>query len=185
MCQKGYKMLKCTNAEEREINQNHCKKCDQNLEERNSDIFSPSLCSNTAEVKKIVLFKHKCYCLILAQYNVSIKWTSSGFSCYSYMTLGCCRAPLSSPDQILSGLGRWSSTWPSPPRPPGTGQGSTRGTADTRWPRPRNSRTPGPGKMLVITLHQTNSDRHLTAEVVHDISPDGFRIGDQTKGALL
>ena len=71
--QKGYKMLKCTNAEEREINQNHCKKCDQNLEERNSDIYSPSLCSNTAEVKKIVLFKNKCYCLIFAQYNVSIK----------------------------------------------------------------------------------------------------------------
>ena len=58
------------------------------------------------------------------------------------------------PGRISSRWGRWSSTWSFPPDRQGRPRGNTRGTAGSHWPRPRSSRTPGPGKMLVITPHQ-------------------------------
>ena len=86
---------------------------------------------------------------------------------------------LQSPGRILSGWGRRSSTWSSPAARPGRGRGSTRGTAGTRWPRPRSSRTwarVGSGSRVAVTPH---SPAPLAAELVHDVLPDGVRVRHQ------
>ena len=88
---------------------------------------------------------------------------------------------LQSPGRILSGWGRRSSTWSSPAARPGRGRGSTRGTAGTRWPRPRSSRTwarVGSGSRVAVTPH---SPAPLAAELVHDVLPDGVRVGDEAE----
>ena len=42
-----------------------------------------------------------------------------------------------------------------------------------------------PALAIITTGHSSNSDNHLTAEVIHDIPADGFCIGDQAQGVLL